>query len=398
MMRLSIALLGLMLLSVAGAQTDLQAKAEKMAKKYPIIDTHIDVPYRLQEEWEDVTRATDKGDFDYPRAVAGGLNAPFMSIYIPAEHEDTGTARDLANILIDFVEALAGRAPDKFAIAYDSADIRRHFRQGKISLAMGMENGSPIEGDLKNVQFFYDRGIRYITLTHSKANHISDSSYDISRPWGGLSPFGKELIKEMNRVGILVDVSHVSDDAMFQALDITEVPVIASHSSVRHLTPGWERNMSDDMIRALAKNGGVIQINFGSTFVSSRSRISYEKYAAARTAFMEENGITETSAPAVKEFTEAYRAEMPFDYADLKDVLDNFDHVVSLVGIDYVGIGSDFDGVGDSLPTELKDVSAYPNLIRGLLERGYSEKDIEQILYKNTLRVWQAAEEYAAAH
>lgn len=388
--------LALFVTSAVAQETALMEKARKLAHKYPIVDTHIDVPYRLQEEWEDVTTATAKGDFDYPRAVEGGLTAPFMSIYIPAEHEQLGTAKSLANILIDFVEALPGRAPEKFALAYSSNDVMQQFKEDKISLLMGMENGAPIEGDLKNVQFFYDRGIRYITLTHSKANHISDSSYDINRPWGGLSPFGKELIAEMNRVGIMIDISHVSDAAMFQAIELSKVPVMASHSSVRDFTPGWERNMSDEMILALAENGGVIQINFGSTFVSAQSRANYNEYAAARKVFMEENEITDQSDPAVKEFTKTYRDTTPFDYADLKDVLDNFDHVVKLVGIDYVGIGSDYDGVGDSLPTDLKDVSSYPNLIHGLLQRGYSEKDIEKILYKNILRVWQQTEAYAA--
>ncbi len=384
--------------SVAVAQDPLQRKAERIAKKYPIIDTHIDVPFRLQRKWEDVTVATPSGDFDYPRAVSGGLSAPFMSIYIPASYEDAGTAYDLANILIDFVEALAGRAPDKFAMAYSSRDITRQFRRGRISLVMGMENGAPIRGELQNVQFFYDRGIRYITLTHSKSNHISDSSYDINRQWGGLSPFGKKLIPEMNKVGIMIDISHVSDDAMFQAIEISEVPVIASHSSARHYTPGFERNMNDDMIKALADDGGVIQINFGSTFISQKSRDSYDAVTEATTEFMEVNEITDSNDPAVQEFQEKFRAENPFAFADLNDVLDNFDHVVKLVGVDHVGIGSDYDGVGDSLPTNLKDVSTYPNLIRGLLERGYTEKDIRKILYQNTLRVWKAAEQYAAKH
>ena len=388
----------LLVASVAMGQDALQKKAERIAKKYPIVDTHIDVPYRLQEKWEDVTVATAAGDFDYPRAVAGGLSAPFMSIYIPASYEDAGTAYDLANILIDFVEALAGRAPDKFEMAYSSSDIMRQFRRKRISLVMGMENGAPIRGELDNVQFFYDRGIRYITLTHSKSNHISDSSYDINRQWGGLSPFGKELIPEMNKVGIMIDVSHVSDDAMYQAIEISEVPVIASHSSARHYTPDWERNMNDDMIKALADDGGVIQINFGSTFISQKSRDSYNALSEATASFMETNEISDSNDPAVQEFQDKFRAQNPFQFASLDDVLDNFDHVVKLVGVDHVGIGSDYDGVGDSLPTDLKDVSTYPNLIRGLLQRGYSEKDIKKILYQNTLRVWKAAEEYAAAH
>ena len=191
---------------------DFSAEAKKLVQKYPIVDGHIDVPHRLQEEWQDVTRATAGGDFDYPRARAGGLDAPFMSIYIPAAKEGKG-AKALADVLIDQVEAIVYRAPDKFAIARSAADIRHNHKAGKISLPMGIENGAAIEGDLKNIQHFYDRGIRYITLTHSKANHISDSSYDDTKIWNGLSPFGVEMVKEMNRVGIMVDISHVSDAA-----------------------------------------------------------------------------------------------------------------------------------------------------------------------------------------
>jgi len=262
---------------------------------------------------------------------------------------------------------------------------------------MGMENGSPIEGDLANLKHFYDRGIRYITLTHSKANHISDSSYDEERPAGGLTDFGKTLVKEMNNIGVMVDVSHISDDAFFDVMELSKTPVIASHSSARHFTPGFERNMSDDMIKLMAKNGGVIQINFGSSFIN-QSAIEYGKVRKeAIKAFTTANNLEKDSAE-ITAFKKQYKIDNPYPYASLNDVLDHFDHVINLVGVDYVGIGSDYDGVGDSLPSNLKDVASYPNLIEGLLKRGHSEADIAKILSGNVMRVWKAVEAYAAEH
>lgn len=384
---LSISLLTTFALQAHAA--DFTQQANKIAQSTLIIDTHIDVPYRLHDDWEDVTKATQRGEFDYPRAKAGGLNAPFMSIYIPASYEKKGGGYLLANQLIDNMEALVGRAPDKFAMAYNSADLAKHFKEGKISLALGMENGTPIEGKLENLQHFYDRGIRYITLAHSESNHIADSSYDLRRQWKGLSPFGKELIKAMNEIGVMIDISHVSDDAFYQTVELSKVPVIASHSSLRAFVPGFERNMDDDMIKALAKNGGVIQINFGSAFVVSAAN----QWGLQRDGAFKASGQTDKDA-----FTAEYKKKHPYPFASLDKVLDHIDYVKKLVGIDYVGIGSDFDGVGDSLPEQLKDVSMYPNLIRGLLERGYTEQEIEKVLSGNTLRVWRAVEDYAAKH
>lgn len=370
------------------------AKAIKLTQETILIDTHIDVPYRIHAKWADVTKATDDGDFDYPRAVQGGLNAPFMSIYIPAhlEFEGKGKSYQLANQLIDSMEAIAQRAPDKFAIASSTADIKAQFKQGKMSLAMGMENGSPIEGEMKNLQHFFDRGVRYITLAHSQSNHIADSSYDIRRKWKGLSPFGKKLVTEMNNIGMLIDVSHISDDAFYQVIELSKTPVIASHSSLRKYTPGFERNMDDDMLLALKKNGGVIQINFGSSFVTSNSRSWYDQLNNKK------DDAKKQGVKLSKDFDAAYRKKNPFPFASLEQVLDHIDHVVELIGIDYVGIGSDYDGVGDSLPVGLKDVSSYPNLVQGLMDRGYSDTDIKKILSDNVLRVWQQAEQYAKKH
>jgi membrane dipeptidase len=370
-------------------------KAHKLAQENIIIDSHIDVPYRLEKKWVDVTEATAEGDFDYPRAKQGGLNAPFMSIYIPASLDNSANATKLADKLIDYVEAIVGRAPDKFAIASSTADVEQQFTKGLISLPLGMENGSPIQGDLANLKHFYERGIRYITLAHSMANHISDSSYDLRRKWKGLSPFGQELVAEMNKVGVLIDISHVSDAAFYQALEISQTPVIASHSSLRAFTPGFERNMDDDMIKALGENGGVIQINFGSTFVTKRANAWSKKRSAGQKVVEEKFG---KDSEEYKNFRDQFAEENPLPYATLDSVLDHIDHVVKLIGIDHVGIGSDYDGVGDSLPTDLKDVSTYPNLIQGLLNRGYSDAHIIQILSGNFMRVWKANEEYAAKH
>jgi membrane dipeptidase len=376
------------------AESALRAKAQKLAHQYIIVDTHIDAPYSLRMKWEDISQRIPDGEFDYVRAKIGGLDAPFMSIYIPPEYEAKGGAKQLADTLIDMVDKLAKDWPKKFAIATSVEDVTKQFKRGLISLCMGMENGSPIEHDMKNVQYFYDRGIRYITLAHGKTNHISDSSYDTTHVWKGLSFFGRRLVAEMNRIGIMVDVSHISDDAFYEVMNVTKAPVIASHSGCRFFTPGWERNMTDDMIKLLAANGGVIQINFGSDFVQAAYRKRDEEVGKEIAAYFKSNNL-KPGDPQARAYDEQYRKDHPIPYADITDVADNIEHVVKLVGIDYVGLGSDFDGVGDSLPTGLKDVSQYPNLVYELLKRGYSEKDIQKILGGNLLRVWSKVEQTA---
>ena len=365
-------------------------RAEQLAQELIIVDTHIDVPDRLSARMEDISTRTERGDFDYPRAKAGGLNVAFMSIYVAASHQETGDSKDAAERLIDLVEKLATDWPDKFAIATSVADVREQFAQGKISLAMGMENGAPIE-TLDDLRHFYQRGVRYITLAHSRANQLSDSSYDTNRRWSGLSPFGREVVAEMNRLGMMVDVSHISDDAFRDVLEVSTAPVIASHSSSRHFTPGFERNMGDDMIKALAANGGTIGINFGSSFLVEAIRQGGE----AMSQYLEENGVRPDSDDG-REYARRYRQKTGLGYADVGDVVAHIDRVVQLAGVDHVGLGSDFDGVGDSLPTGLKDVSFYPNLIYELLKAGYSEEDIAKICSGNVLGVWTVVERKAA--
>ena len=369
--------------------------AEELAQEMIIVDTHIDVPYRVVEKQEDISQRTEGGDFDYVRARAGGLDAPFMSIYVPASFQETGGAKQKADELIDLVEGFERQWPEKFAIAHSPTQVRQQFQQGLISLPLGMENGAPVEEDLENLAHFHDRGVSYITLTHGKNNQISDSSYDPERPWGGLSPFGREVVAEMNRLGIMIDISHVTDEAFFEVLELSQAPVIASHSSCRRFTADWERNMSDDMIRALAANGGVIHINFGSAFLTEEAYQASQEMWDVVNGFAEEHGLLEDD-DEVRDFREEYREEHPTVLADVADVADHIDHVVGLVGSDHVGIGSDFDGVGPSTPTGLKDVSYYPNLIRVLMERGYSKEDLRKIFGENTLRVWEEVEAVAA--
>jgi len=364
-------------------------RAGQLAQEIIIADTHIDVPYRVAEKMEDISTRTEGGDFDYPRAKEGGLNLAFMSIYVPADHQGTGDAKDVADRLIDIVEKFTADWPDKFAIATSAADVRQQFAQGKISLALGMENGAPIE-TLEDLLHFYNRGIRYITLTHSKVNQLSDSSFDANRQWNGLSPLGKEVVAEMNRLGIMVDVSHISDEAFYQVIALSTAPVIASHSSSRHFTPGFERNMSDAMIQKLGENGGSIDINFGSSFLVD----SIRQGEMGIWKYFQENKVRPDSDEG-KEYVQRYREKTGLGYADVSDVMAHVDRAVKLAGVDHVGLGSDFDGVGDSLPTGLKDVSFYPNLIYELLKKGYSEEDIARICSGNVLRVWSEVERRA---
>ena len=334
--------------------------AQELAQEMIIIDTHLDTPIQLYMQqskngfYEDITR-TSSLHFDFDRAVSGGLNVPFFVIFTPPSAEEKGTAFEMAKDLIQILEDIMNKHPSKFRLVKSPEEITNE--KGVMQVVYGMENGAPIESKLSNIKVFSDMGINYITLAHSKSNHISDSSYDSNKNWGGLSPFGRKVVAEMNKQGVMIDISHVSDAAFYEVLKLTKTPVIASHSSLRHFVPGFERNVSDDMLRELAKNEGVIQICFGSEFIAEK-----KKY--------------------------------PNLVVTVKDVADHIDRVKKLVGIDHVGIGSDYDG-WRNFPVGLEDTSTYPNLIKELLNRNYTKEEIEKIFGGNLLRVWREVKKFS---
>lgn len=377
----------------------IQEKANQLAQKFIITDGHVDLPFRLkvrrfqlEKEYVGIPIQTNDGDFDYVRAKKGGLDAPFMSVYIPSTYDPPG-ARGLADSLITMVNWIAKENSSYFEVAHTPQDVIRIKKAGKIALPMGMENGSPIS-ELSQLADYRKKGISYITLTHGKDNQISDSSYDTTRTWKGLSPFGKQVVQQMAKEGIMIDISHVSDDTFYQVIEMSPVPVIASHSSARKFTPGFERNMSDDMIRKMKTNNGVVMVNFGSTFVDGEVAKQRNENQRKLSAILKEKNLG-LRDPAAKPFIDEFYKTTPNIFADVERVADHIDHIVALAGINHVGLGSDYDGVGDSLPTGLKDVSDYPNLLAVLLTRGYSEKDIEKICSGNLFRVWNQALAFA---
>ncbi len=371
--------------------TDYLDHARHLAQKLIIIDGHIDAPYRLDIYPEDPTRRCVGGDFDYVRAREGGLTAAFMAIYV-ASHLQDGGAQPEADKLIDQVWQWQVQHPNHFQVAHTPDDVRRHANTDVVCIPMGIENGAPLQGRIEELYRYFDRGIRYITLCHGKDNHICDSSYDERRTSGGLSDFGRHLIPEMNRCGMMIDVSHVSDEAFWQVMDLTHAPVIASHSSLRHFTPGFQRNISDDMMRRVAEGGGVVMISFASAFLRNDYREQDDQYLARAREAMQQRGLARGSHEALSFFSQQ-RRDHPV--GTVHDVADHIDHAVQVAGIDHVGLGSDFDGVF-SLPHGLLDVAAFPNLMAALLERGYHEDALAKIMGENTLRVWGSVLQHRA--
>ncbi len=364
---------------------ELKKYAVDLAQRDLIVDGHVDLPYRIMEKKSrsaGVLIHSSEGDFDFDRARKGGLDAPFMSIYIPSTYQkESDRGKSYADTLINLVQDMPRQLPDQFDLANSPEDVRHNSREGKISLPMGMENGAPIGDDLKNVQYFFDRGIRYITLTHSKYNQICGSSGDTTDTHQGLTPFGREVVKEMNRVGIMVDISHVDDSTFYQVMKLAKVPCIASHSSCRHFAPAAKRDMTDDMIRKLGENGGVVLINFYTGFLDSTANRQHKKMDD----LLKQKGLKYSDLPALS-IVNQFKKDYP---VDIEVVANHIDHVVKLIGVGHVGFGSDFDGVEGFLPAGLEDVSMYPNLIYTLLKRGYTEEDLEKICGGNALRVWQ---------
>lgn len=374
---------------------DATPAARTLAQDTVIVDTHIDAPTELAKRWLDLSQAQAR-EFDYPKARAGGLDVAFMSIYTSPGQDADGSAWNVAHRMIDGVQALAAEHPDRFAVLRSPRDVDRLRRGGRVLLPMGMENGAPIGDDLANLRVFFDRGVRYVTLAHSDNNRIADSSYATEKRWRGLSPFGREVVAEMNRLGMMIDVSHLSDDAVAQSVALSRAPVVATHSAFRHFTPGFERNLSDELAKAIADRGGVIQVPFGNAFVDPASAARTQAYFVAYNAYQREKAAGRT-AQTVAEFDADWERTHPPLPVKLDAVLDQIDYGVKLVGIDHVGLGSDFDGVDGALPDGLKTVADYPNLIAGLQARGYRDADLRKLLGGNLLRLWRAVEAEAAA-
>lgn len=366
-----------------------------LAQDAIIVDTHIDAPGMLTERWMDLGNDAPGREFDYPKAREGGLDVAFMSIYTSPKQDDEGIAWQVANTMIDSVVALVERHPDRFALLRSPADVKRLRADDRVLLPLGMENGAPIGDDLANLQFFFDRGVRYITLAHSAPNRIADSSYAVERKWDGLSPFGREVVAEMNRLGIMVDVSHISDDSAREAISLSTVPVIASHSAFRHFTPDFERNISDELAKAIADKGGVVQIPFGTAFVDPRGAANTQGYFRAINEFNQRNAELRAAGEPEQDrekFSREWDDAHPKPETPIDAVLDQIDYAVELIGIDHVGIGSDFDGVGGELADGLLSVADFPNLVAGLQSRDYADSDIRKILGENLLRTWAAIE------
>ncbi len=384
------------------SDADLEARAAAIHERVITLDTHLDVPILMKRTTFDIRHRHDAHDHqsqvDLPRMIEGGLDGGFFSVYLgqgPRTLEGRMQAKDAAREIFDMIDRMVAESPDDFEIALTADDAARIAASGKRIVYMGIENGWVIGRDLDVLHEFYDRGARYMTLSHTRNNAICDSSTDPAGPeHGGISEFGKLVIKEMNRLGMMVDISHISDDAAMQAIKLSEAPVIASHSSA-YAIYAHPRNLNDRLLRAVAKNGGVVQMNMFSAYLKD-VETSPERREALR-AWREKYGdILELSAEKQAEAVAArgkIEREFPPDLATLEDVLDHIDHVVKVAGIDHIGIGADFDGGGGVLGCY--DVSEIGNITLGLLKRGYSEEDIEKIWSGNVLRVLRANEEVA---
>ena len=356
-------------------------RARKLAAEAIGIDSHIDTVQRVLVMGEDLGKRWDAGHVDIPRLQEGGTHAPFFALWVPVYFPGAEAVRRTLD-LRDAMQSVLDTHKDQMELATTAADIRRIVKAGKISVFLTVEGGHTIDDDLRVLRMYYQLGVRSMTLTHSRNNNWADSATD--KPvHNGLTDFGREVVREMNRLGMLVDVSHVADKTFYDTLSVTSKPVIVSHSSMRAISP-VPRNVTDEMLWALAKNGGVIGISFGEGFVNPKDAEALESAIK-----------TETAGPALTgRALDDYAAEDVRNLfgtrlkvaATVADVADHIDHAVRIAGIDHVGIGSDFDGVSGP-PNGLDDVSKMPALIEVLLQRGYAERDVKKILGENYLRV-----------
>ena len=388
--------LGLALLVCAGrsvrlAAQDFRAEALRILKTVPLIDGHNDIPDAIRARG-----GVDSVDFavlqpklmtDIPKLRAGGVGAQFWAAYVPVTTMDSGPHPAVYALeQIDLIKRLCAKYPRDLAMAYRAADVERNFTAGKISCLIGIEGGHAIENSLGALRMFAALGVRYITLTHWRSLSWATASTDTARR--GLSPFGRDVVHEMNRLGIVVDLSHVNDATMSDALHTTRAPLMFSHSSARALT-GHARDVPDSILKLVPGNGGIVMVNFNPGFVSEAVRV-YEDSMEARARALRAAG---RDAAVVADSLRVWAARAP--KATLAQVADHIDHIRAVAGVDHVGLGSDFDGITE-VPVGLEDVSKFPDLIAELLRRGWSEADVRKVAGLNALRVLRATEEVAA--
>jgi membrane dipeptidase len=386
-------------LAIASAQT-VTPKAREIQNSAIVIDTHADTPQRFLDENYDIgsTDPKDLGHISLDKAKAGNLGAEFFSIWVEPETNQGHFARHTLD-LIDSVYEQAARHPDRMMMAFSVADIERAHREHKLAALLGIEGGHSIENDIHLLRDFYRLGVRYMTLSWSNTNEFADSSGDINNPkvehHNGLTEGGKQIVLEMNRLGMLVDISHVADKTFYDAIATSKVPVIASHSSARALT-NHPRNMTDDMLRAVAKNGGVVQVNFYNAFIDENYRKVAEAQRPdelkAREARVNELTLAGKAVTyiALDQIGREWAAKIP--RPPLSSLIDHIDHVAKVAGIDHVGLGSDFDGMSGATPQGIDSAADLPKITQALLDRGYSADDVRKILGGNLLRVFREAE------
>jgi membrane dipeptidase len=388
--------LGSLVAATLFAQTENpQQRFDRLMKDILILDTHIDTPWYIVDEGYDVGVEHDYYETDIPRLRRGRVGAVFFGVLAQPQDQPSHLWVERTLDLIDAVHEAARLYPKDLEVAYTSDDIRRIHRQGKIAALLSVEGGHQIVDDLRILRDYYRLGVRYMTLTHFRTNNWADSGTDRA-VHNGLSRFGREVVAEMNRLGMMLDISHVSDKTFYDAVEVSRSPVIASHSSVRALCD-IPRNMNDDMLRALAKNGGVIFINFSVAYLDPKAGQAFTGYRDQRDREIADLMIQQAGNPKKFELKRAiqqrYRGMLP--PVDYKMVLRHIDHVAKLVGPDHVGLGSDFDGISGMVPQGLEDVSKFPVLVRGLIESGYTDADIRKIMGDNLLRVMKRNEEVA---
>ncbi len=373
---------------------EISERARKLHFRSIVVDTHDDTTQRLLSEREyDIAKRDARGHIDIPRMREGGMDAIFFSIYIPATVTGPEAVKRSLR-LIDSVYEAVRKNPKDLELAATAADVRRVVRQGRIAALMGMEGGHMIDDDLGALRMYAGLGVRYLTLTHSRKTNWAGSSGETEN--AGLTPFGKDVVRELNRLGVMVDISHVSDQTFYDALETSAAPMIASHSSCRAIC-NHARNMTDDMIRALAKKGGVIQITYVDSFLSQELKDAQEAIRDEQRAKTEEAqkacGADDAACrrEAARRVREEFSARLP--KASWTKIVDHIDHAVKLVGADHVGLGSDFDGA--TMPEGMEDVTRIPRITDALLQKGYRERDIEKILGGNILRVMEQVERVA---